>query len=115
MGTPSSTHTRMTSWRSIPSSFDSSSGVRWFGMLAPFDAEKSPSGTRPSGLLAASVVVAEIQRSAVLQKRISSISIIGPEDAEQPFFARVHGGPHGHPGSAPALVRGGPGAVRRSA
>src|SRR5436309_3450806 len=35
MGTPSSMQTRITSRRSIPSSFDSSSGVRWFAMMLP--------------------------------------------------------------------------------
>src|SRR5260370_36665628 len=97
----------MTSWRSIPSSFDNSSGVRWFGMLAPLEAEKSPSGTRPSGLLAASVVVAVIQRSAGLQKLMRALGIIGSDDAEQPFPARFYGALHGCPGGAAALVRGG--------
>src|SRR6476659_9612620 len=61
-------------------------------MLAPFEAEKSPSGTRPSGLLAASFVVAEIQRSADLHKLINALSIIRPDDAEQPFLAWLHCG-----------------------
>src|SRR4029450_5732235 len=48
MGTPSSTQTRMTSWRSIPSSFDSSSGVRWFAIDAPLRGRKSPLAQRRS-------------------------------------------------------------------
>jgi len=40
--------TRITSVRSIPSSFDSSSGVRWFAILAP-----SPSIKKPAALYGA--------------------------------------------------------------
>jgi hypothetical protein len=32
----------MTSWRSIPSSFESSSGVRWFAMSLLLPATKKP-------------------------------------------------------------------------
>src|SRR5436309_3505118 len=32
----------MISWRSIPSSFESSSGVRWFDIAASFEQQKSP-------------------------------------------------------------------------
>src|SRR3954453_5014283 len=44
MGTPSSTHTRMMSWRSSPISFDNSSGVRWFAIGLPPVRTKKPAG-----------------------------------------------------------------------
>jgi hypothetical protein len=40
----------MISWRSIPSSLDSSSGVRWFAIDAPLlDNEKPAGATRSAG------------------------------------------------------------------
>src|SRR5919108_5237316 len=43
-------HTRMTSVRSIPSSFDSSSGVRWLAILPPPRVSKSPPALLHGGL-----------------------------------------------------------------
>src|SRR4029453_16924794 len=83
-------------------------------MLAPFEAEKSPSGTRPSGLLAASFVVAEIQRSADLHKLMNALSIIRPDDAEQPFLARLHCALSGDTRHAAKHLRGGERADRGS-
>src|SRR3954453_19333754 len=48
IGTPSSTQGRIPSCLSIPSSFESSSGVRWFAMTLLPEQQKSPSARRAS-------------------------------------------------------------------
>src|SRR5262249_29258580 len=51
MGTLSSRQIRITSSRSIPVSFDSSSGVRWFAIVPPsrFPVQKSPPRSAQTG------------------------------------------------------------------
>src|SRR5579884_765682 len=85
MGTPSSTQTRMTSWRSIPSSFDSSSGVRWFAMpLSSSGNEKARSARRARAGSACSLACGlDGHHSARPSKTLIRGSISPREDAGQ--------------------------------
>src|SRR4051794_41862332 len=85
MGTPSSTHTRMTSWRSRPISFDSSSGVRWFAIGLPPLRTKKPAGATPDGLEKPSgTAVAGNQRARPPQERMAEENPAGVTAAKHP-------------------------------
>ena len=105
-GTPSSRQTRMTSSRSIPSSFDSSSGVRWFGIrVPPFSCvtKKPVSALRPSGLERSLGCRRGNSPSRYSKIVIRSHSIIGGRDGRKDLPARLRG------------ARAMPGAVRACA
>src|SRR3954449_1988148 len=86
MGTPSSTHTRMTSWRSRPISFDSSSGVRWFAIGLPPLRTKKPAGATPDGLEKPSgTAVAGNQRARLPEERMAEEYPAGVTAAKHPL------------------------------
>src|SRR5919198_165522 len=83
MGTPSSTQTRITSVRSIPSSFDSSSGVRWLAISLLSRYEKTRLRFCADGLVDCSSWVCDRNQGACLPELLITPRIIGLGDGRK--------------------------------